>query len=128
MSSQSENRTEGENTEIEERPFTYIDNGVVEPFLDFKVDNFYPNGISGQGRTNRNYFCFFLSHMHEDHLKGLSRMSGPGFNVPDEEWDHGKIYTSTTSKILLLLRFPHLRPYVEELDLYKVHNIRGRTV
>jgi hypothetical protein len=45
-------------------------------------------------------------------------MTGGGFHIPDEDWDHGTIYTSPTSKILLLLRFPHLRPYVVELELH----------
>lgn len=42
-------------------PFKYIDQGIVEPFVDFKVDNFYANG----GNRRRGYYCFFLSHMHE---------------------------------------------------------------
>ncbi len=55
-------------------------------------------------------------------------MTGGGFHIPDEDWDHGTIYTSPTSKILLLLRFPHLRPYVVELELHQVHTIRGRSI
>jgi hypothetical protein len=116
--------------------FRYADQGIVEPFMDFKVDNFIPTG----GRRN-GYYTFFLSHMHEgkyllsliifiDHLKGLTRMSNGngGFSVPDETWDYGTIYTSPTSKKLLLLRFPHLERCVVELSLYTDHTIHGRTV
>jgi hypothetical protein len=39
--------------------FRYVNQGVVEPFLDFKVDNFYGGG----GRKGK--YTFFLSHMHE---------------------------------------------------------------
>lgn len=38
--------------------FRYVNQGLVEPFLDFKVDNFYGGGRKGK-------FTFFLSHMHE---------------------------------------------------------------
>jgi Cft2 family RNA processing exonuclease len=48
--------------------------------------------------------------------------------VPDESWDYGTIYTSPVSKKLLLLRFPHLAPYVQELALYTAHQIKSRSV
>jgi hypothetical protein len=54
--------------------------GILEPYSDFKVDNFYS--------FKKNQFTFFLTHMHEgttihsnlllDHLKGLSRDGGYG--------------------------------------------------
>ena len=94
-------------TSMDTSPFTYIGSGIVEPFSDFKVDNFY----CSHGKR-RGFFAFFLSHMHEDHLKGLTRMSPGGFYAPDEDWDYGTIYTSPISKALLLLRFPHLKPHV----------------
>ena len=46
--------------EIQLPRFRYCDQGVVEPFLDFKVDNFYPTGGRKHG-----YYTFFLSHCHE---------------------------------------------------------------
>jgi DNA cross-link repair 1A protein len=48
--------------------------------------------------------------------------------MADEEWDLGTIFTSPTSKTILLLRFPHLAPYVKALELHTPHTIRGRTV
>eukprot|EP00347_Sterkiella_histriomuscorum_P015145 403358146 len=101
--------------------FTYVNNGVVEPYKDFKVDNFYSN--------RKEQFTFFLSHMHEDHLRGLSKRSEYGnYGGPDEDWQWGTIYTSPKSKNILLLRFPNLKPYVRALELYKQYTIKDRTV
>ena len=108
--------------------FSYISNGVVEPYLDFKVDNFFAQ--------RRDFHTFFLSHMHEgthllayisqDHLKGLTRRNDYGYFAPDEGWSWGYIYTSHKSKALLLLRFPHLKPFVKSLELQKWYTIKGR--
>ena len=65
-----------------------------------------------------------------DHLRGLSRRNDFGgngsysFSSPDEDWSWGTIYTSPKSKAILLLRFPHLRPYVRSLELYKEYQIK----
>ena len=40
--------------------FTYANNGVLNPYKDFKVDNFYAN--------RREQYTFFLSHCHEGML------------------------------------------------------------
>lgn len=48
-------------TEMSSSPFTYANFGVVEPFADFKVDNFQVLG----SRKPRGFYTFFLSHMHE---------------------------------------------------------------
>ena len=48
-----------------------------------------------------------------DHLRGLNKKNDyGGYSVPDEDWRWGTIYTSPTSMKLLILRFPHLKPYV----------------
>ncbi|CDW79177.1 5 exonuclease apollo [Stylonychia lemnae] len=101
--------------------FTYANNGVIDPYKDIKVDNFYAN--------RKDQFTFFLSHMHEDHLRGLSRRSDyGGYAGPDEDWHWGQIYTSAKSKALLLLRFPHLAQYTKALELYKPYTIKGMVV
>ena len=92
----------------------------MDPYNDFKVDNFYSN--------KKDQYTFFLTHMHEgiyfhnliriDHLGGLSRSEyGGSYSVPDQSWCWGTIYTSVASKKMLLLRFPHLAEYVHTLEL-----------
>lgn len=44
-------------TDKNKKMFTYANNGVLEPYKDIKVDNFYAN--------RKDQFTFFLSHMHE---------------------------------------------------------------
>jgi len=55
---------------------------------------------------------FFLSHIHTDHLKGLS-----------QTWNLGRIYTSEITKNLLLNQFPNLKPHVIGLELQEEHLI-----
>lgn len=61
------------------------------PGTNIKVDDFRTAGIQ------KNEFVFLLSHMHTDHLKGLS-----------DTWDHGRIYTSETNARLVADKFPNL--------------------
>ena len=75
--------------------------------------------------------CTKVKHIrndHLDHLKGLTKVGGQGYSFPDEDWDHGTIYTSPTSMTLLLLRFPHLAPYVQPLELRIAHEVKGRKI
>ena len=82
---------------------------------DFKVDNF--NGSTGK-------FTFFLSHTHEDHLKGLKTE----FNMPITDWNKGVIYCSEVSKCLVLDRFKNLVKNVVSLQMNTEYQIKGRAV
>jgi DNA cross-link repair 1B protein len=53
---------------------------------------------------------FFLTHCHEDHLKGLT-----------PSWNYGTIYASATSRRLITDRYPNLVPLVVELELDQEH-------
>jgi DNA cross-link repair 1B protein len=53
---------------------------------------------------------YFLSHCHEDHLRGLSN-----------NWSQGKIYMSYLSKKLIVDRFPDLKDYVVDLEMDEEH-------
>lgn len=96
--------------------------GTLKPlFPRFKVDDF-----SVMSKTKPNFFTFFLTHCHEDHLKGLSHsFKGQNYSTPNTDWRHGKIYCSETSANLLLHRFPHLKPFVNPLKLHKVYKINN---
>ncbi len=61
--------------------FRYANNGLLEPFMDFKVDNFYRNKHST--RTT-----YFLSHMHEGkYFMTLTiQRSSQGFDSIVREW------------------------------------------
>jgi len=90
-------------------------------YPDFKVDQFNAN--------KSGYYSFFLSHNHEDHLGGLTAPSRhTSYNVPKQEWNYGKIYTSEVSAKLLLHRFPHLAPYTIPLKCYTDYHVKGRQV
>ena len=118
-------RSKTANQDKRHNMFNYINNGILEPYLDFRVDYFYG--------SSRGQHTFFLTHMHEgmdyyfqivsnphliiDHLRGLTRKNDYGYSAPDESWAWGTIYTSFKSKALLIHRFPHLKPYVKGLDL-----------
>lgn len=71
---------------------------------NIRVDNFQ---YRQQDKTR---YCYFLSHCHEDHLRGLSN-----------NWNHGKIYMSYLSKKLILDRYPALRDYVVDLEMDEEH-------
>ncbi len=43
--------------------FNYVNNGILEPYLDFRVDYFY-------GST-RGKETFFLTHMHEGKIQTI---------------------------------------------------------
>lgn len=70
------------------------------PGTNIKVDDFRTAGI------HKNEFVFLLSHMHSDHLKGLT-----------DTWDHGRIYTSEINKRLVIDKFPNLALCVTGFDL-----------
>ena len=62
---------------------------MVHLNADFKVDNFHARFP--------NQYTFFLSHNHEDHLKGLTNGEGHhrgASNMPRMDWNYGKIYCS----------------------------------
>lgn len=69
------------------------------PGTNIRVDNFANPGIN-------NSYVFILSHMHTDHLKGLT-----------DDWDGGRIYTSEISARLLVDKFPSLKPTVIGLPM-----------
>ena len=71
---------------------------------NIRVDNFQ---YRSQDKTRHVYF---LSHCHEDHLRGLSN-----------NWSHGKIYTSYLSKKLIIDRFPGLKDFVVDLEMDEEH-------
>lgn len=51
---------------------------------------------------------YILSHMHEDHLKGLNGGIGVGDFQANVHWNFGPIYCSDVTYRMMLLRFPHL--------------------
>lgn len=55
-------------------------------------------------------YCYFLSHCHEDHLRGLSN-----------NWNQGKIYMSSLSKRLIIDRWPGLKDFVVDLEMDEEH-------
>ena len=71
---------------------------------NIRVDNFQ---YRQQDKTR---YCYFLSHCHEDHLRGLSN-----------NWNHGKIYMSYLSKQLIVDRFPALRDFAVDLEMDEEH-------
>ena len=73
--------------------------------MHIKVDNFYE--IKNM-RFGKQHNVYILSHMHEDHLRGLSGMS----HEPILGWNYGPIYLSDMTHRMMLLRFPHLEPYM----------------
>ena len=91
--------------------------GVVEPYDFIKVDKFHSSRKTIQ--------VFILSHMHEDHLGGLTRGD---YNAPDTEWSHGSIYCSEITYRLMLLRFPNLKPFMIPLEFNKDYTIESVTV
>lgn len=74
------------------------------PHSNIRVDNFEFM------KNDFTQYIFFLSHCHEDHVKGLN-----------PSWNYGKIYTSHISKVLILEKFPHLKDYVVELEMDEEH-------
>ncbi|CDW85730.1 5 exonuclease apollo [Stylonychia lemnae] len=74
------------------------------PHSNIRVDNFCFM------RNDLTQYIFFLSHCHEDHVKGLN-----------PSWNYGKIYTSKISKILIVDRFPNLKDLVVELEMDEEH-------
>jgi len=71
---------------------------------NIRVDNFQ---YRSQDKTN---YAYFLSHCHEDHLKGLSN-----------NWSHGKIYASHCSKLIITEKFKNLKDFVVDLEMDEEH-------
>ena len=84
---------------------------VVEPYPHIKVDNFYPTLLSGFVDCRERPIVFILSHMHADHLRGLTNEFEPDIN-----WNYGPIYCSDVTYRMMLLRFPHLEPFMIPLQ------------
>ena len=59
---------------------------------------------------------FILSHMHEDHLKGLVGNTHDPDAKPDITWDYGSIYCSALTHRLMLLRFPNLKYFLKPIE------------
>lgn len=84
--------------------------GMVEPYPFIRVDNFYEDGIMYQdGKTQT---VFILTHMHADHLGGLTRDWQPVMS-----WNYGPIYCSEPTYKMMLLRFKHLKQYLRPVPL-----------
>jgi DNA cross-link repair 1B protein len=74
------------------------------PFSNIRVDNFeYMKNDLAQ-------YVFFLTHCHEDHLKGLT-----------PSWNFGTIYASRVSKVLICDRYPQLKDHVIALEMNEEH-------
>merc|ERR1719246_261801 len=71
---------------------------------NIRVDNFQYRS------TDKTDYVYFLSHCHEDHLKGLSN-----------NWSQGKIYASNRSKLLITERWPNLKNFVFDLEMDEEH-------
>lgn len=91
----------------------------MEPYGHIKIDNFYPSLTGGRSPSTPDSMIFVLTHMHEDHLVGLSERN----YKPNLNWDYGQIYCSTLTQRICLLRFPHLEKYLVPLDLGKEYEI-----
>ena len=74
------------------------------PHSNIRVDNFE------YMKNDLTQYVFFLTHCHEDHLKGLT-----------PSWNYGKIYASRISKKLICNRFPNLNGLVIELEMDQEH-------
>jgi Cft2 family RNA processing exonuclease len=74
------------------------------PNTNIRVDNFM------YMRNDLTSYVFFLSHCHEDHIKGLHA-----------SWNYGKIYCSPITSVLISARFPNLKEYVVPLELDQPH-------
>jgi len=61
-------------------------------------------------RNDLTSYVFFLTHCHEDHLKGLT-----------PSWNFGTIYASEISKKLICDRFPNLNGLVQSLEMDQEH-------
>jgi Cft2 family RNA processing exonuclease len=61
--------------------------------------------------------------MHEDHLRGLMNDYHAKDKGPDTKWSNGKIYCSHVTYRLMMLRFEHLRPYVQPIDMDKFYEV-----
>ena len=85
--------------------------GVIEPYNNIKIDNFFELQDM-QLAMFRAPIVYILSHMHEDHLKGLNGGIGVGDFSPNVHWNFGPIYCSAATHRMMLLRFPHLEPFL----------------
>lgn len=74
------------------------------PHSNIRVDNFE------YMRNDLTQYIFFLTHCHEDHLKGLT-----------PSWNYGTIYASSISKRLICDRYPNLLECVVELEMDQEH-------
>ena len=94
---------------------------IIEPYSHIKVDNFYPINNLKNIQLNLNTI-FILSHMHEDHLKGLignSESNEAYQNMPNLAWNYGLIYCSEITNRLMILRFPNLQTYLKPVQYGK---------
>ena len=92
--------------------------GIIEPYSHIKVDNFMPlKPTSEKSIMELKQTIFILSHMHEDHLRGLTGEAGGSEHSPNISWDYGKIYCTQATFRLMLVRFPNLRPFLYPLEL-----------
>lgn len=74
------------------------------PFSNIRVDNFE------YMKNDLTQYVFFLTHCHEDHLKGLT-----------PSWNFGTIYASRVSKVLICDRYPQLKDHVIPLEMNEEH-------
>ena len=82
--------------------------GVLEPYNNIKVDNFTPYMLNGRLPSNNGSTIHILSHMHEDHVRGLPgvNLSGNAKYVEEPDWDYGIIYCHVITYRLMVLRWP----------------------
>jgi Cft2 family RNA processing exonuclease len=70
-------------------------------FTNIIIDDFR------KGKLNPfNRYLYILTHIHSDHLKGLSN-----------SWDYGIIYCSQITANLILNKFPNLKHSIKVLPL-----------
>lgn len=87
--------------------------GMLEPYSFIRVDNFYKDlqneylkmqyGLD----ANTSQTIFVLTHMHYDHLGGLTKNYAPLL-----DWNYGPIYCTEVTYELMMLRFQNLKPYL----------------
>ena len=86
--------------------------GNLSPYPFIRVDNFHYVAGSTFPREGQTQGIFVLTHMHSDHLGGLTRNWQPAL-----DWNYGVIYCSEATYNMMLLRFQNLKPFLRPVPL-----------
>lgn len=78
-------------------------NGIISEIDGISVDRFDGDNLNSR--------IFFLSHCHEDHMKGLNK------NMLEHLKKDSCIYVSPVSNVILKSRSPELSDYIKTIDV-----------